>query len=89
MESIDGIIEKRILDISMAYEKRLQKLEEEVKELNRALNNHGAWIPMKEVEKRFGISRRTQYRKMNHNEFKWKKPNGGQRLILVESIFMN
>ena len=87
MESIDKIIEVRINQIFKSYESRINSLEKEVKELNSIVIKQGVWLTMNEIESKFGITKRTQYRKMNSNEYNWKKPNGGQRIIEVGSIF--
>ena len=87
MASIDEIIEERVKKLCRSFENRVKSLEEEVKSLNSVTHKQGVWMTMNEVESKFGISKRTQYRKMESNEYKWKKPNGGQRIILVDSLY--
>ena len=78
----------RVMDeeITNKIEDKVGHLLSQIKEINSLIGRSDVWLCMKDIESQFGISIRSQYRYMNEGIFKFKKPYGGKRLILVESI---
>lgn len=68
-------------------EEETKELKEEVEDLKRKYGEGKTWMDMAEVKEKFDVGIRTQYRKMGTGEYKWKKVNGGKRMIDVRSLW--